>query len=440
MISKQFTGRTLTRFKYVGAKSAGVLVFGVFVILSILMVATGPKAEPAERVERDWPVFYSVVTPAPVSPTVQVYGRLETEQQATLRASLTATVAAVVRREGDWVNKGDTIVLLDSTEAQWALDAAEAALQRTEAMLRSVENEQKLASILGAHHEAQAALASEKLKRFESLHSQRMIADAQLDDVRHEANERAMVLARHMATLADFPNQVQQTAAAVKEARARFEQARLDLAHTDVKAPFNGRVLRLEVASGDRISAGTALVQVADFERLQIRAPVPGEVAQRLRTAMAMDKSVVASSTVIGNRLGFELIGLAGDVKAGQSGIDAFFRVAPDAVIALGSIVNLNLALPEIYGVVPLPVHALYDNNRVYRIYDNRLQAVSVERVGEHLDDHGNYRVLVRSTELKSGDQLMISQLPAAITGLLVSPVEATIEEAPVLAGQWSSQ
>jgi multidrug efflux pump subunit AcrA (membrane-fusion protein) len=267
-----------------------------------------------------------------------------------------------------------------------------------------------------------------------------MIADAQLDEVRHEANERAMVLARHMATLADFPNQVQQTAAAVKEARARFEQARLDLAHTDVKAPFNGRVLRLEVASGDRISAGTALVQVADFERLQIRAPVPGEVAHRLRTAMAMDKSVVASSTVIGNRLGFELIGLAGDVKAGQSGIDAFFRVAPDAVIALGSIVNLNLALPEIYEVVPLPVHALYDNNRVYRIHDNRLQAVSVERVGEHLDDHGNYRVLVRSTELKSGDQLMISQLPAAITGLLVSPVEATIEEAPVLAGQWSSQ
>jgi HlyD family secretion protein len=148
---------------------------------------------------------------------------------------------------------------------------------------------------------------------------------------------------------------------------------------------------------------------------------------------------VIASAEIAGQRLGFELSGLAGDVKAGQSGIDAFFRVAPDALIALGSVVNLTLALPEIHDVVPVPVHALYDNNRVYRIHDNRLQAVPVERVGEHLDDKGNFRVLVRSLDLRAGDQLMISQLPAAMTGLLVNPMAATVEETPLLAGQWSN-
>jgi HlyD family secretion protein len=101
--------------------------------------------------------------------------------------------------------------------------------------------------------------------------------------------------------------------------------------------------------------------------------------------------------------------------------------------------VNLNLALPEVHGVVPVPVHALYDNNRVYLIRDNRLQAVAVERIGEHLDDQGNYRVLVRSLDLNAGDQLMISQLPAAMTGLLVTPTAALAEDAPTLAGQWSS-
>lgn len=437
MKANEFTGRTLARFRYVGSKAAGVLVLGVFIMLSVLMVATGPKAEPAPRVEREWPVSYSIVTPAPVSPTLQVYGRLESDQQATLRAGITATVDAVVRREGDWVDRGEAILHLDKTEAELSLQAASAALQRAEAALRSVKNEHQLARTLGLHHEAQSGLATEKLKRFESLHEQRMIADAQLDEVRHEANERAMVLARHMASLADFPNQEQQAAAAVQEAQARLAQARLDLAHTDVVAPFSGRILRLEVSTGDRISAGTALLQIADYERLQVRAPVPADIGQRLRLALDSHKPVIASAEIAGQRLGFELSGLAGDVKAGQSGIDAFFRVAPDALIALGSVVNLNLALPEIHDVVPVPVHALYDNNRVYRIHDNRLQAVPVERVGEHLDDQGNYRVLVRSLDLNAGDQLMISQLPAAMTGLLVNPMAATAEETPVLAGQW---
>jgi HlyD family secretion protein len=439
MKANEFPGRTLTRFRYVGSKAAGVLVLGVFIILSILMVATGPKAEPAPRIEREWPVSYSIVTPVPVSPTIQVYGRLESDQQATLRAGITATVDAVVRREGDWVNKGEAILQLDKTEAELILHAVGAALQRAQAALRSVKNEYQLARTLGQHHEAQAALATEKLKRFESLHEQRMIADAQLDEIRHEANERAIVLARHMASLADFPNQVQQADAAVQEAQTRLAQAQLDLAHTDVNAPFSGRILRLEVATGDRISAGSALLHIADYERLQVRAPVPVDVGQRLRLALVNGQPVVASATVAGQRLGFELTGLAGDVKAGQSGIDAFFRVAPDALIALGSVVNLNLALPEVHGVVPVPVHALYDNNRVYLIRDNRLQAVAVERIGEHLDDQGNYRVLVRSLDLNAGDQLMISQLPAAMTGLLVTPTAALAEDAPTLAGQWSS-
>ena len=107
--------------------------------------------------------------------------------------------------------------------------------------------------------------------------------------------------------------------------------------------------------------------------------------------------------------------------------------------MALGAVVNLTIALPEEANVVALPIHAVYDNNRVYRIADNRLQAVEVERVGEHLDDTGSYRVLVRSPALGRGDQLLVSQLPTAMSGLLVKPTLADGELTSSLAGQWSS-
>jgi HlyD family secretion protein len=162
---------------------------------------------------------------------------------------------------------------------------------------------------------------------------------------------------------------------------------------------------------------------VADFDRLQVRAPVPVDIARRLRLALDMGQSVVASAKPGGDASEFILQGLAGAVKQGHSGIDAFFSVAPDAIIALGSVINLNLQLPVEEDVIAVPVHAIYDNNRLYRIHNSRLHAVIIERVGEHLDSAGNYQILVRSSELTHGDHIMVSQLPTAISGLLVSPV-----------------
>ncbi|MEX0739134.1 MAG: HlyD family efflux transporter periplasmic adaptor subunit [Pseudohongiella sp.] len=439
MKAQYFPGRTLARFRYLGGKAAGLLIFGIFLMLSMLVIATGPEAAPTERAEREWPVSYREVTPVSMAPTIQVYGKLETDQSATLRAGVTATVAQVLRREGDWVNAGETLVQLDDAEVLLAEQSARAELARAEAALRSIRNDHQLAQDLGLHHEAQSQLAREKLQRFESLHAKSMIADAQLDDVRHEATERAMVLAQHQSRLRDFPNQEQQAEAVVAEASARLGQAELDRQHTDVRAPFSGRVVALDVAAGDRISAGSALLSVADYAGLQVRAPVPVDVAQQLRRNLDRGKPVVAATTIAGERLGFQLRGLAGEVKAGQSGIDAFFHVAPDSVMALGTVVDLTVALPEQSNVVALPIHAVYDNNRVYRITDSRLQAVTIERVGEHMDEAGNFRVLVRSSELGRGDQLLVSQLPTAMTGLLVRPTLAETSQTPALAGQWSS-
>lgn len=418
-----FWGRNIDRFKYISSKAAGVMILGMFFLLSALVVATGPEAAPMERVEREWPVSYGVIEPSALSPSLQVYGKLETAQLANLRASVTADVAEVSMREGDWVNKGDVIVTLDEREAGLRLQAARAAVRRTQAALATVQNEWELATKLAEHHQAQADMASQKLKRFESLHEQRMIADAQLDEVRHEANERAMVHASHQATLSDFPNQLMQSQAALEEAQAILAQAELEMSQTRVRSPFNGRIEKLDVAVGDRVTAGTALVQVADYDSLQVRASLPAQVAHSLRASMQQGQPVVATTEVQGHQLGFELRGLAGSVKSGQSGIDSYFHVDADPSLTLGSIINLTLSLPAERNVVAVPLHALYDNTRVYRIADSRLQAIEIERVGEYLDKDGNYRILVRSPELSRGDHIMMSQLPTAMTGLLVNPV-----------------
>lgn len=445
MFEKINVVRTLPRLRNISTRLGGVLVFGVLMSFSALIIVTGPSAEPEMKSEKEWPVSYLEALPASMTPSLQVYGKLETEQTANLRAAVAGTVSVIHYKEGDWVERGDVLLSLDDAELQLNVRAARSSLQQAEANRATVANNYDLARELTTHHEAQASLATAKLERFVSLHNQRMIADAQLDDIRQEANERKMTLARHLATLREFPHQIAYADASVAEARTRLERAQLDLSYATMSAPFSGRVLSIDVAVGDRVSNGASMLRFADYENLQIRAAIPTQIAQRLRQSLSTGTRVVAEAELAGERYGFELSGLSGDIKAGQGGIDAFFNVEPDAVLALGSVLQLSLNLPAEHDVIPLPMHALYDNVRIYRINNNRLESLDVERVGEYQDENGNYQLLVRSEQLRRGDYIMVSQLPTAVTGMLVSPVNArtalTDEVMPAgLAVQWPSR
>jgi HlyD family secretion protein len=437
--------RSLPRMRNIGARLGGVLVFGVLVSLSALIVITGPNAAPEARAEKEWPVSYREVVPAAMIPSVNIYGKLETEQTANLRAAVSGTVAGIHFKEGDWVERGDILLSLDDAELALNVRASRSSLQQAEANRATVVSNYELTRELTAHHQAQADLAAAKLERFVSLHHQRMIADAQLDEIRQEANERAMTLARHMATLRELPHQIAYAEASVSEARTRMERAQLDMSYATMVAPFSGRVLSVDVAVGDRVSNGASMLRFADYENLQIRASIPAQTAQRIRQSLNAGVRVIAETDMAGDRYGFELSGLSGDIKSGQGGIDAFFRVEADAVLALGTVLQLKLHLPAEQNVIPVPLHALYDNGRIYRIRDSRLEALSVERVGEYQDESGSYQLLVRSALLNAGDHIMVSQLPTAVTGMLVNPVNTADDPAHAaiaggLAVQWPSQ
>jgi len=68
-------------------------------------------------------------------------------------------------------------------------------------------------------------------------------------------------------------------------------------------------------------------------------------------------------------------------------------------------------------------VQSIYENDRVYQVVDDRLQALTVERVGDHATDAGEYRILVRGEGLRPGARIITTQLPKAISGLRVQPV-----------------
>ncbi|MCB1692930.1 MAG: efflux RND transporter periplasmic adaptor subunit [Pseudomonadales bacterium] len=417
-----------------GKRLLGIAVLFAGIIVATLIVATGPEAAPRAREEKAWPVSVVSVEPGSRNPTVIAFGRVESRQVANLTTSVGAPVESVLAPEGTWVNEGDVLIRLSHVELELAVRRAESEYKRRVAVLKSVQNQYASAKRTTDDHKALAAIAEAKLHRHEELYKNRMISDTILDEARQQASERAIALEQHMLALANFPSLIDQNEAAVAEAKALLDKAELDLAQAEIRAPFSGRVIKTMVAPGDRIMPGEALVSVADYSRLELRTSLPARVGDTLRRTESADGKVHALGEVDGKIIDFVLDRLSGDVKAGQGGLDAFFRPVADVQLDLGRVVSLAISLPAQPDVVALPLESLYENDRIYRVEGNRLQGISVENVGDYLTDDGGYQVLVRSPEIHKGDRVITTQLPRAITGLLVEPTDGARFESAIAA------
>ena len=406
-----------------GARRAGLgaAILATGFLIATLLIATGPEGAPAERTEKAWPVSTVTVEPRALSPTLTAFGKVEANHIAKLRTTVSAPVQAVLAKEGQWVHAGDLLVALEQVELQLVVQEREAELKRRTALLRSIENDEKLAESLTSHEEQLNRIAQEKLKRHEELYRKRMLSEALFDEVRQQASERFIALQNHRSRVNDFPNQIAQHEAMVEQARITAQRAAIDLAQTRVVAPFDGPVLAVLVAPGDRTTNGSTLVEVADASGFEVRATVTSDASAIMRQHLANGQRVISRSGVNGQTLSLELTRLSGNVKSGQSGLDAFFALGESSPLPdIGRVLDLRITLPPEPRVVALPVQSLYENDRIYRVEAGRLVGLSVERVGDFVTENDEYWVLVRSHELLAGHAVITTQLPKAISGLKV--------------------
>ena len=84
-----------------------------------------------------------------------------------------------------------------------------------------------------------------------------------------------------------------------------------------------------------------------------------------------------------------------------------------------GELLSLSLQLPAESGVFAVPYQAIYGNSRIYRVDEDRLQAIDVVSVGQ-VRSHDRVRVLIRSEAIADGDHIAVTHLPNAVSGLKV--------------------
>src|SRR4051812_44278083 len=177
-------------------------------------------------------------------------------------------------QDNQLVRKGDVLFALDPVPYQLQLARARAALAALERQIGLTQREvdaQKFSAAASRANvgraEAQLNQASDTLNRIEPLLAEQFVTAESVDQARtaRRSAEAALEFARQDARRAQSAvSGVDALVARVGELRAAVANAEYDLHQTTMRAPFDGRVVDLDIAEGEFAATGRRLFTLVD--------------------------------------------------------------------------------------------------------------------------------------------------------------------------------
>ncbi len=182
---------------------------------------------------------------------VSAAGRIYPVIEVKINSQVSARIERLAVREGQQVERGDILVVLDRTLYQARLEGAEAFLNSQKANAEAA---------LATLRQAEYLLNEQKALAEQNLTSEKLLRDAQ--------NGYDAAKARYNASLAQ-----------VSSAQATLEQAQEDLSRTTIRAPMSGTITALGVEEGEMVlgtqmTMGTQIMAVSDLSRMEVEVDV----------------------------------------------------------------------------------------------------------------------------------------------------------------------
>ncbi len=403
-----------------------VLAFGVGGFL--YFKANKTKPEPIKTAARAPVVSVQVVEKTSASPGLTLFGQIEAPSNSVLTAAISADVLEVLVLEGSRVKAGESLVRLDNTDVALEILQRKAEIVELEAQLESDIKRHQADKASLAREQALLNLSRKDVERSRTLVRSSAGTEANLDAALRQEEQQLLAITQRRLSIDDFESRQKLWRARLEKAEAALKRSELDLARTEIKAPYAGRVIKVMVSAGDRTTTGAQLVQLYDDTGVEVRVQVPSRYLPSLQMVIDSAGTLKATMENNGHEVNLELDRLSASVTPGQGGVDAFFRTKEGALPTLGTTVGISVDLPAIDQVVMLSTDALYGANRVYRVQDNTLRVVNVVRLGQRQDEYGRQLMILDGTPFDSGDMVLSSRLPQAIDGLIVEPLQADVD------------
>lgn len=340
-------------------------------------------------------------------PVIEVSGEVKAARSLTLYPRVGGRVQSLESDllPGELVAQGDILLKLDPADYQLTVREKQSALAKAEAQLLQEKGQQAIA------------------RREYELMGQKLSAD-----------DEAFVLRKPELAIAR---------SAVDSATVQLQQAQLNLERTQVKVPFNSRILSRNIEPGSEVSTGTALLELVSTDEFWLEVSVP--VSQLDWIVFPEDEAQGSQVKITSNTAWNINSSRSGEVLSLLPRLEESTRMArviisiddPMALkpennglpkVLVGDFLQAGISGHELDNVILVSREWLHGDNKIWLMNDmDQLEIRQVEVLFRGRDQ------VVLKGGVQAGERIITTLLPVVVEGmpLKVMPTELASEELP---------
>jgi len=362
-------------------------------------------------------------------------------------AEVKGTVVSIHPRlkSGELIEAENVLIHIDPTEYELAVVRLEASVEETRAKLKELAEDEENTRRLITVEQRSLELAKKSLERKLEALKRNAISQDEVDREERNYLQQKQNVQKLKNTLALIPSKRKALDAALDVHRSNLKQARIDLAKTVIKAPYDCRLGDVDIEAGQFVQAGQSLFKAhgvavteveARFRIEELRNLLSEQMRGRLHPGLS-----TGAFTHLFNDVHVVITLQSGDWSAEWEARIDRFRESVDAKtremkvvtavdrpyekaipgvrppLSAGMFCRVELQAPARAGSVVVPRAAMHDNSVFVVDQENRLQKKQVEV------DFVQSEFVVIKSGLAGGETVVVSDPSPAIIGMKVSPV-----------------
>ncbi len=251
-----------------------VILIPVIIGVMLLIVMKTNKKPPVrlENRERVQAVRVIALEKTSVIPRTIGYGYVGPDRtwQAIPEASGQVVFMEPTLKKGAFIHKGDLLLKLDTRAFGLAESKGVAEVMNIDARLKELEQSKINTEHLLVIEKKALTIASQEVTRKRKLYEKQFISSSDME------KEETNFLARQTAVnnlenkLRLIPTQKKALLAQKRSGESAVAERRLDVSKTEIRAPFNGRISRVNIEQFQFAPAGTVMIEAESIDRAEI--------------------------------------------------------------------------------------------------------------------------------------------------------------------------
>lgn len=429
----------------------GVVILAVALGITGWLVDTRPEPPRRPMADSGMVVRAITATEVPIARSWEGFATVRARTVAEISAQVSAAVVdrPARVRVGERIESGETLVVLDDSDAEQRLAGAEATVEALEAQLAQLNVE-----LESAQESLRLADESVRLTRREMERLAEATRGQAAAPVEQERLERQLTGALREREV--FSQQIELVPvrrrvleAQLAQQRSSVELAQLDVERSTIVSPIDGIIDAVFVDVGQRLNVGSTVARVVDPTRLEVPLRLPVSAAAELSVG---DPVLVRVPSIEGFAWPGTILRFAPQADPGSRTIEVIAEVVQDfpsvnqrraagarPALRPGQFVMGRVSRSEAEERVIVPRGAVRDDRVIVMNGEGRAEprTVLVEQFvsgsWEGIDPIETEWAVLRpmdgQTGVRAGERVVVSNLDAIRPGTRVRSSDATVEE-----------